>query len=108
MENVRKAIQETTRLFAVRPTGFWSKNLIEGSTSLKTPNDWCHYYAWLGNPTTYDETKNYAPGTEEPVFNLPPELEVVSYNNGPQETIIHVRKIIEDCDAKSDDEKVAF
>ena len=106
MENVRSAIEKTKKLFAERPTGFWSRNLIDGSAGLQSELEWTHYYAWLANPLLYKETNKYTPYTETPVFTLPNELELVTYENGPQESIIHIKA--GECDEKeAEDEKVA-
>ena len=96
MADISRAIRETNDLFKRRsdPT-FWAANLIDGSKSLKTPEQWTHYYAFISNPNNYDPSKIYKPmdPNETIIYDKHPNLKVERFGNGPEETIIHLKNM---------------
>ena len=67
----------------------WSRNLIEGSQKLTTGEQWKHYYAWLSNPTSYDEDEvnQLAVVGDTVPTNLeeyPESLKVDTFQNGKE------------------------
>lgn len=81
----------------------WADNIIEASKLLETKNDWTIFYAYLGDKEHFDKNKKYVTMEDvecDPIPPCDPRLEEVFYQNGPAETIIHVRRI-----ETSDDEK---
>ena len=104
-----QAIKKTKELFQRRRTAeSWSDNLIEGSASLETPNQWKHYYAWMANPGKYNEEEvNGMKTLDEQAFEVEPyheDLVVKQFKNGT-DTIIHVTNP-SFAVAPEDDEKV--
>ena len=72
----------------------WAQNLIEGSRGLTTPAQWKHFYVWLANPNKYDETVTDQMEIDNSLAKIdeyPEELEVNTFQNGPYDTIIHVK-----------------
>ena len=104
-----ESVRMTTELFKNnRTTEDWADNLIKGSRSLKTGNSWKHYYAWLANPTKYneEEVNKLATCGEEPqavIEDYPDCMKVETFQNGI-ETIIHVRNMsLEEKDEKTEE-----
>ena len=114
MADISVAIRETEALFRAHTTAEdWSNNIIVGSRSVKTPEQWTHFYAYLASPTTYDSTRVYKPVSQEEhdAFERPPlhkGLQEKIYKNG-LDTIIHVVRKKDDEEEKEeekyDDEK---
>ena len=85
----------------------WAENIITGSQGLTTQRQWKHYYVWLANPKNYDEER-----TERmEIDNTPPQIDpypqgmkVETFQNGPCETIIHVKN--PHWNKRNDEEKV--
>ena len=91
---LERAIAETKNLFRRRNSPEdWARNLIEGSRGIKTSKGWGLYYAFLANPKGFDITKEVIPfNTSE--YNpepYPEYMTVEKFQNGPSETIIHVK-----------------
>ena len=114
MADISVAIRDTEALFRAHTSAEdWSNNIVNGSRSLKTPEQWTHFYAYLASPTTYDSNRTYKAVSQKEYddYVRPPlhkGLRETIFKNGT-ETIIHVvREKEEDekeCDEKSDDEK---
>ena len=94
------AIKETTELFKTRGAAEdWSHNIITGSRSLKTDQEYTNYYAWLASPQTFDKNRNYKAQTKvEKRPAVPDGYEEIIHKNGT-ESVVLVRKI------RVDDEK---
>ena len=91
MADISTAIRETTALFKRRSTPEdWAQNIIDGSRSVKTPEDWTHYYAWLANPSNYNPQKKLRVAEIVDIKPYPPGFEEVRYPNGP-DVVIHVK-----------------
>ena len=96
-----EARERTLELFRKRPgPKNWSLNLEEGSAGL-VDEDWPEFYQFLANPTGIEHKKFELPEEKEQSYTLPPCLEEVVYQNGP-DTIIHVKNI------EMDDEKTSL
>ena len=97
------ARDRTLELFRTRP-GYqdWSLNLEEGSAGLTSDEDWTRFYQFLANPTgLVNKSPMELPDEKEQTHTLPPCMEEVRYQNGP-DTIIHVKHV------DADDEKISF
>ena len=107
MADIQTAIRETTDLFKKHTLAEdWSDNIMKGSRSLKTSQQWTNYYAWLASPSTYCPERIYKPISDKQIKEYTdPELDKrlaeMVYKNGT-ETIIHIKKRTSE---ESEDEK---
>ena len=82
----------------------WSQNLIEGSSMLKTPLQWKHYYVWLANPNGYNEKEVDAlkiDNTPPKIEPYPSHMKVERFQNGSDITVVVTNSQL----CSSDDEK---
>ena len=90
----QKAIAETTDLFKRRTQAEdWSRNLIEGSSELKTAQQWKHFYTWLANPNQYNEEETNKMEISDETAKIEPYdscMRTETFQNGPCETIINI------------------
>ena len=96
--DISTAIRETTELFRTRGTAEdWSNNIIEGSRSVKSDQEWTNYYAWLASPSTYDSKRDYKAQKQTPYVQpeLPKGMKETVYVNGT-ERFVHVTRVEED------------
>ena len=92
---LRRCLKNTKKLFQRRGRSEdWAENLIEGSRELTTPTQWKHFYVWLANPNKYDEDaidEMEVDNSLTTIDEYPEGMEVETFQNGPCETIIHVK-----------------
>jgi len=92
---LHRCLNKTKGLFERRKRSEdWATNLIEGSRGLTTPTQWKHYYVWLANPNQYNEEatdKLEIDNSLTKIDEYSGGLEVNTFQNGPCETIIHVK-----------------
>ena len=95
--DISTAIKETTELFRKRGSAEdWSNNIIEGSRSLKTDQEYTNYYAWLASPQTFDKNKDYKAQTKvEKRPAVPDGYEEIIHKNGT-ESVVEVRRLCVD------------
>ena len=92
---LQQSLKKTQDLFERRNRSEdWAENLIEGSKNLTTKAQWKHYYVWLANPHKYNE--DAVDGMEidnslKKIDEYPEHMEVETFQNGPCETLIHVK-----------------
>ena len=102
MKGIDAAIAKQQQLLSERnEPEWWSSNIGEASSLLKTTDDWTRFYAYLADGINFDRTKKYVTLNDVeclPIPDLHPSLEEVVYKNGP-DTVIHIRH------RSSDDEK---
>ena len=93
--DLQYSIRKTKDLFKRRATAEdWARNLLEGSTRLKTAADWDQFYVFLTDPMAYDDgdiaVKMNTCSVQEGVpTDYPAHMKVLKTQNGG-ETIIHV------------------
>ena len=90
------ACQKTIELFRKNgDAASWSDNLIEASRGLKTQDDRTRYYKFLCNPLGVPRSDSTITLTNtQPVEGTLPEgFEEIITQNGPSETIVHIRRI---------------
>ena len=59
LKNLWVAIHKTQELFKTRSgTSDWQRNIVDGSSSLKTKIEWSNFYAWLANPSQFIPKEN--------------------------------------------------
>ena len=94
-EILQRCLKKTKDLFQRKQRSEdWAENLIEGSRGLTTPAQWKHFYVWLANPNNYDEertSKMEVDKTLTAIEKYPDCMVVDTVQNGPCETIIHVK-----------------
>ena len=103
--NFKESVRKTTELFKRRNTPEdWARNLIDGSSSLKTGNSWKHFYAWLSNPAKYNEEEVNNMGTlatEKTVIEPYDDcMRVDTFENG-NEILVHVKNMSLEEDEKA-------
>ena len=86
----------------------WGDNIVLGSKTIETDDQWKHYQAWLTNPLNYDfeecekmKTLDSLPDYENINLEYDNGLEPIFYKNG-SECIVHVTKKLV---SMQDDEK---
>jgi len=93
--NLRRCFTKTRDLFRRRQRSEdWADNLIDGSRGLTTPAQWKHFYVWIANPQNYNEAevdKMEIDNSLATIDEYPECMEVETFQNGPCETIIHVK-----------------
>ena len=109
-KDLQLAIKKLNRLFNDRSSAeWWAQNIIDGTAHLTDPKDWTQIYSYMANPKIFDPNATVPAMSEEDVvatqkmLGAPTGFEEVRYQNGPEETIIHVRKTTQ---PNQDDEKV--
>ena len=90
------AINNVDRLFKNRDSPeFWSENIIEASSHIQKKENWTKFYAYMANPSAFnpnDNLQTIEDAMEECDLSYPDFMEEVRYQNGPEETIIHIKK----------------
>ena len=88
MADISTAIRETHALFKRRNSAEdWAQNLIDGSRTVKTPEQWTKYYAFIANPQNYDPNHEYKVAPLVKPGSYPAGQKEVRYQNGPDEYI---------------------
>ena len=94
-EILQRCLGKTKDLFQRRNRSEdWAENIIRGSAGLTTPEQWKHYYVWLANPKQYNEestNKMEIDNSLTQIDDYPDCMEVETFQNGPCETVIHVK-----------------
>ena len=100
MSGIDAAIEKLNKLLYERNGAeWWAANVIDSSKLLKTTNDWTLFYSYLANKDSYDKTKTFVTLADIEIPELPPlhpDLVEERFQNGPQETIIIVRRRVDD------------
>ena len=105
MEPFERAIEKHQKLLDenAQPE-MWADNIIKASKILESDRDWTIFYAYLADKDGYSKDKKYVTMNDVECTPIPPchpLLEEIYYENGPAETIIHVKRRA----APVDDEK---
>ena len=62
MADISTAIRDTEAMFRAHSSAEdWANNIVNGSRSLKTDEQWTQYYAYLASPANYDPNRVYKP-----------------------------------------------
>ena len=89
------AIDTANDLFKTRDSPkFWADNIIEASQHIKKKKNWTKFYAYMANPTAFnpsDDLKTLEDSMEVCDLSYPDYMEEVRYQNGPSDTVIHVK-----------------
>ena len=111
LKELAEAIDKTKDFFKRRThANDWSRNIEQGSSGLKTKQQWGRYYNWLANPQHFDinEHIDYMDCDE---YNPPPYedgMEIEEFQNGPDLLIRVTNMNLEEEKFESqDDEKVS-
>ena len=107
MEPWEVAIEKVKKLFAERKDPeSWADNLIEASDGLTSKRDCFLFNCYITNPKGFDPNQEMV--TLDDIVDLksipsyPEGMEVIEYKNGPYETLIHVKNVMN----QTDDEKI--
>ena len=81
---LKEAIQHTKQLFQKRTRSEdWGRNIIEGSSNIKSIKDWTKYYSFLTNPNHFDPENEPVPMDIDTEIEAPdPRYDIIEHRNG--------------------------